>query len=211
MDDLRDYIERTAALARQLPIEAIEAVIARIIDAAEADQNIFVMGNGGSAATASHFANDLSKGDVAGSVRRLRVMALTDNVPLLTAWANDTEYRRIFAEQLRNFVRPGDVVIGVSASGRSPNVLEAMRLGRAHGAATIGFTGRGGGELKHLVDLCVHVPTDNVQHVEDLHMVALHLVYSRVRDSYLCRRENAVAPENRPAAPPGGLRRTSLR
>jgi len=186
MSDLRAYLDRTAALAREMPLDAIEAVIARIIEAGEADQAIFIMGNGGSAATASHFANDLGKGDVTGSRRRLRVLALTDNVPIMTAWANDTDYRRVFAEQLRNFVRPRDLVIGVSASGRSPNVLEAMRLGRAAGACTIGFTGQSGGELKALVDHCVRVPSDNVQHIEDLHMVALHLVYARVRDTFLC-------------------------
>ncbi|MBI4516632.1 MAG: SIS domain-containing protein [Deltaproteobacteria bacterium] len=187
MDDLRAYLDRTAALAGQMPLAAIEAVIQRLIEAGERDQAIFVMGNGGSAATASHFANDLSKGDVGGSARRLRVLALTDNVALMTAWANDTAYQRVFAEQLRNFARPGDVVIGVSASGRSANVLEAVRLGRAHGACTIGFTGQHGGDLKQLVDHCVQVPSDNVQHVEDLHLVAFHLVYSRLRDTFLTR------------------------
>jgi D-sedoheptulose 7-phosphate isomerase len=186
MTDLRAYLDRTAMLAGQMPLEVIEVVIERIVAAGQADRAIFVMGNGGSAATASHFANDLGKGDLTGSARRLRVMALTDNVSLMTAWANDTDYRRVFAEQLRNFVRPGDVVIGVSASGCSPNVLEAMHLGRATGACTIGFTGRSGGELKALVDHCVQVPSDNVQHIEDFHMVALHLVYARVRDTYLC-------------------------
>jgi len=186
MSDLRAYLDRTAVLAQQMPLDAIEAVSRRIIEAGQSDRAIFVMGNGGSAATASHFANDLSKGDVTGSRRRLRVLALTDNVSLMTAWANDTEYRMVFAEQLRNFVRAGDVVIGVSASGRSPNVLEAMRLGHAAGACTIGFTGQDGGELKTLVDHCVRVPSDNVQHIEDLHLIALHAVYSHVRDRYLC-------------------------
>jgi D-sedoheptulose 7-phosphate isomerase len=185
MSELRAYLDRTAALTREMPVEVIESVIQRLIEAGEADRAIFVMGNGGSAATASHFANDLSKGDVRGSARRLRVMALTDNVPLLTAWANDTDYRHVFAEQLRNFVRPADVVIGVSSSGRSANVLEGVRLARVQGACTIGFTGKDGGELKHLVDHCVRVPSDDVQHVEDLHMVALHLVYSGLRDRFL--------------------------
>lgn len=186
MTDLRAYLDRTAALAQQMPLDAIEAVVERLIEAGRAGRAVFVMGNGGSAATASHFANDLGKGDVTGSAKRLRVLALTDNVALMTAWANDTDYRRVFAEQLRNFVQRGDVVIGVSASGRSPNVLEAMRLAQAAGACTIGFTGKSGGELKNLVAHCVQVPTDNVQHIEDLHLVALHLVYTRVRDTYLC-------------------------
>jgi D-sedoheptulose 7-phosphate isomerase len=185
MMHLRDSLDRTAALARQMPLDVIETVIERLIEAGEANRHIFVMGNGGSAATASHFVNDLSKGGDTGSARRLRVMGLTDNVPLLTAWANDTHYHRIFAEQLRNFVGAGDVVIGVSASGKSPNVLEALRLARAQRACTIGFTGRSGGEMKDLVDHCVQVPSDNVQHIEDLHLVAFHLVYSHLRDNYL--------------------------
>ncbi len=185
MRHLRDYLDRTAALAREMPLGAIETVIARLIEAGEANRHIFVMGNGGSAATASHFANDLGKGDVTGSARRLRVMALTDNVPLLTAWANDTHFHRVFAEQLRNFLGAGDVVIGVSASGRSPNVLEALRLAREHRACTIGFTGQSGGEMKDLVDHCVRVPSDNVQHIEDLHLIAFHLVYAHLRDHYL--------------------------
>jgi D-sedoheptulose 7-phosphate isomerase len=199
MTDLRAYLERTAALAQQMPLDVIETVIQRIVDAGDTDHTIFVLGNGGSAATASHFANDLGKGDVTGSPRRLRVMALTDNVPLITAWANDTEYRRVFAEQLRNFVRAGDVVIGVSASGRSPNVLEAMRLGRIAGACTIGFTGQNGGELKDLVDHCVRVPSDNVQHIEDFHLVAFHLVYAHLRDTYLNRPDGDKVRLPRPA------------
>jgi len=185
MRHLRDYLDRTAALARDMPLDVTGAVIERLIEAGEADRHIFVMGNGGSAATASHFANDLGKGDVTGSARRLRVMALTDNVPLLTAWANDTHFHRVFAEQLRNFLGAGDVVIGVSASGRSPNVLAALRLAREHRACTIGFTGQSGGEMKDLVDHCVRVPSDNVQHIEDLHLIAFHLVYSHLRDHYL--------------------------
>lgn len=186
MGHLRAYLDRTAALAQQMPLAAIEAVIQRLMDAGDADRTVFVLGNGGSAATASHFANDLAKGGVTGSARRLRVLALTDNVPLLTAWANDTDYRRVFAEQLRNFVRSGDVVIGISASGRSANVLAAIDLAREHGAYTIGFTGQSGGQLKDLVDHCVHVPSDDVQHIEDLHLVAFHLVYTSLRDHYLC-------------------------
>jgi D-sedoheptulose 7-phosphate isomerase len=187
MSHLRAYLDRTAALAQRMPLDAIEAVVERLMAAGDADRTVFILGNGGSAATASHFANDVAKGDVTGSPRRLRVLALTDNVPLLTAWANDTDYHRVFAEQLRTFVRPGDVVIGVSASGRSANVLAAMELARDAGAYTIGFTGQSGGRLKDLVDHCVHVPSDDVQHIEDLHLVAFHLVYTSLRDHYLCR------------------------
>ena len=115
--------------------------------------------------------------------RLFKVMALTSNVSLLTAWANDTDYERVFAEQLRNFVSPGDVVMALSGSGNSRNVLNAVELGRERGAVTVGLTGFDGGKLKHLCDHCLIVPSHNMQHVEDMHLVVLHTIYSAIRDA----------------------------
>jgi D-sedoheptulose 7-phosphate isomerase len=137
---------------------------------------VFLLGNGGSAATASHMANDLSKATIVPGLPRMRVIALTDNVSIITAWANDESYDCVFKEQLENLLNPGDTVLAISASGNSPNVLRAMEFARERGAVTIGWTGRAGGCLKDLVDHCVHVPTDDVGMIENVHMVFDHLV-----------------------------------
>ena len=112
-----------------------------LVEAYEQERSIFLFGNGGSAALASHFACDLGKGAANGSKKRFRVMALTDNVPLMTAWANDSKYEDIFAEQLANFARPGDIAFAISGSGNSPNVLLALRSAKAIGSTTVGLGG----------------------------------------------------------------------
>ncbi|HID24182.1 MAG TPA: SIS domain-containing protein [Planctomycetaceae bacterium] len=139
------------------------------------------MGNGGSAATASHMANDFNKLTIVPGQPRFKAIALTDNVPLMTAWGNDTAYENIFVEQLLNFLEPGDVVIGISTSGNSPNVLKALQVAREHGAVTVGFTGRDGGQLKHLVDHCILVPSDHIGQQEDMHMVLDHVIATTLR------------------------------
>jgi D-sedoheptulose 7-phosphate isomerase len=156
------------------------AVIAQIVEVLhEARLNgrtVFLMGNGGSAATASHWANDLSKGASRPGASRLRVIALTDNVPLITAWANDTEYANIFKEQLANLVRPGDVVIGISGSGNSENVIRAIEYGREVGALTIGLAGFDGGRLRGAAEVCLVAPCDSMERIEDVHLVVSHIV-----------------------------------
>ena len=179
------YLTRSADVLRKLPVAAIDGVIQALVQALESERFIYVMGNGGSAANAEHFVNDLGKGGERGFPRRFKVMSLTSNVSLMTAWANDTEYEHVFAEQLRNFVGPGDVVMAISGSGNSRNVLNALELGRARGAVTVGLTGFEGGKLKSLCDHCVIVPSDNMQHIEELHLVVLHAIYSAIRDTYM--------------------------
>jgi D-sedoheptulose 7-phosphate isomerase len=107
----------------------------------------------------------------------------------MTAWANDTSYEHIFAEQLRNFVNQGDVVVGISSSGNSPNVLNGLKLAREKGAVTVGLTGFQGGKMKDLVDSCCIVPSNNVQHIEDAHMILAHMIYCRIRDEYMSKWE----------------------
>ena len=183
LDYLERYLARSADVLRRLPVAAIDGVVQALVRALESERFIYVMGNGGSAANAEHFVNDLGKGGQRGFPRRFKILSLASNVSLMTAWANDTEYEHVFAEQLRNFVGPGDVVMAISASGNSPNVLNALTLARAHRAVTVGLTGGDGGKLKHLCDHCVIVPSDNVQHIEELHLVLLHAIYSAIRDT----------------------------
>ena len=177
------YIARLAKLIPGLPYADIDAIAGVILRAFAEDRTVFVFGNGGSAASASHAMVDLSKGTIApGPVRRTKVMALTDNVPLLTAWANDASYEQVFSEQLKNFVRKGDVAFAISASGNSPNVLLALKTAREHGAIAVGVAGYQGGKMKQLCDLCVVVPCDHVQMIEDMHHAILHSIFTMVRE-----------------------------
>lgn len=135
---------------------------------------VFVLGNGGSAATASHFACDLAKGTRDGGGPTFRVLSLTDNVPMLTAWANDVAYDCALAEQLASFIEPRDLVVAISASGNSANVLNALQRARAEGAMTVGLTGRSGGRLIDLANIALRVPSDSIEQVEDVHMIVTH-------------------------------------
>jgi D-sedoheptulose 7-phosphate isomerase len=152
-----------------------------LVNAYEQQHAIFLFGNGGSAALASHFACDLGKGTVNGSSKRFRVIALTDNVPLMTAWANDSHYDDIFSEQLANFAGPGDVAFAISGSGNSPNVLKALRTARQAGSTTAGLTGFSGGKMLGLCDACIVVPCDNMQIIEDLHLCVAHSLFTCIR------------------------------
>ena len=143
---------------------------------------IFIMGNGGSAATASHFALDLAKNTIIPGAPRLKAISLTDHVPLITAWSNDTAYEHIFAEQLASMIEPGDVVIGISASGNSSNVINALNLAKQVHAATIGLLGAKGGKIKDLVDAYVLAPGRNIEQEEDAHMILAHVITRHMRE-----------------------------
>jgi D-sedoheptulose 7-phosphate isomerase len=155
------------------------------LEAYRQDRLVAVIGNGGSAATASHIVCDLGKtilgSDVEPACRRFRVMAMTDNTPLLTAWANDVDYDSVFAEQVRCWVRPGDLVIAISGSGNSVNICRALQTSREIGATTIGFLGFDGGKAKDLVDVCVHVCSRNYGFVEDIHAIFGHMVTAYIK------------------------------
>jgi D-sedoheptulose 7-phosphate isomerase len=180
-DSLQNYTTSLQDLLGRLPADDIARVVEEIVDAGDRGSTIFILGNGGSSATASHFACDLAKGTQRPGLPLFRVIALTDNVPLMTAWGNDTAYDRIFAEQLRPLVRPDDLVIAISGSGNSPNVLEAVRLAREAGARSIGWTGFRGGKIKDLVDVCVIVPSDSMEQIEDVHLIMEHAVCTTLR------------------------------
>jgi D-sedoheptulose 7-phosphate isomerase len=190
-NDVKPYFDTVIRAIAGMPIPAIDQVVGALIHAYEASRMIYLFGNGGSAALASHFACDLGKGAANGSAKRFKVLAFTDNVPLMTAWANDSRYEDIFAEQLTNFVRPDDVAFAISGSGRSPNILKALRVAREAGAFTIGLTGFQGGEMKDLCDLCVIIPSDNMQIIEDLHLSVTHAVFTAIR-AKICEQSTAA-------------------
>jgi D-sedoheptulose 7-phosphate isomerase len=181
MDAVENYLTELTNMIRQMPRDRIWEVLNVLMDAWRKGRRVFLMGNGGSAATASHMANDLNKYTIVPGQPRFKVLSLSDNVPLMTAWGNDTSYENIFVEQMLNFWEPGDVAIGISGSGNSPNVLKAMRLARQLGGTAIGFTGRDGGKLKDVVDLCIHVPSDKIVQQEDGHMILDHLMATTLR------------------------------
>jgi D-sedoheptulose 7-phosphate isomerase len=167
---------------KNLPFQQVDDVLEVLFGAYDKQHTVFVFGNGGSAALASHFACDLGKGTVNGSAKRFKVMALTDNVPLMTAWANDSHYENVFSEQLANFAAPSDIVFAISGSGNSPNILKALQVAKEAGLTTIGLTGFSGGRMLALCDACIVVPCDNMQVIEDLHLCVAHSLFTCIRD-----------------------------
>ncbi len=172
----QSYIAGLVAALQSIPPETIGRIADVLARARNEGRMVLVLGNGGSAATASHFVVDLNKTANRPGTARLRAVALTDNVPLLTAWANDARYQDVFVEQIENFVTPGDVVIAISGGGQSPNVLAAVRRAREKGATTIGLTGFDGGQLKDLVDVCLIVRGQVMGQIEDAHLAVGHML-----------------------------------
>ena len=174
-------LERSAS---NLAWDQVDAIAGVLNDAYAEDKTTFLFGNGGSAALASHFACDLSKGTWIQNdgQKRFRAIALTDNLPILTAWANDSSYEDVFSEQLRGVVQRGDVAFAISCSGNSPNVLRALEVAREAGAITIGLCGFEGGLMKDLCDMVLIIPSDNMQIIEDLHLSVAHCLFTLVRN-----------------------------
>jgi len=176
--DILKYFERLKATIDRISRAEVNHFLGLLLDALEEGRTVFTMGNGGSAATASHYAADFNKGLSYGKARRFRFMCLSDKVPTLTAYANDVAYDEVFVEQLRNFLQPGDLVIAISGSGNSRNILKAIEYANGEGAVTVGLTGYDGGALKRIAQHGVHVPIADMQVTEDLHMVLDHLAYA---------------------------------
>lgn len=183
MEQIRTYIEELQGTLGELPVDAIRDVISVLHYARLTDRQVFLMGNGGSASTASHFACDLSKGTLVPGRPRFRAIALTDNMSIFSAYANDVGYDCVFAQQLASLVQPGDVVIGISGSGNSQNVLNAIELASQARATTIGLTGFDGGKLGKMVDINVQVPSNCMGQVEDVHLVLDHLICTCLRQA----------------------------
>src|ERR687894_3133344 len=179
---LRDYWDEVANVAALVDLSCLERVAVMLLNCQARGRVVFVIGNGGSAATASHFACDLSKGTRRDGPPTFQVVSLTDNVPLLTAWANDSGYERVFSEQLSALARPGDLLVAISASGNSPNVVAAVDAARSCGMSVVSLSGRSGGRLAHLVDVLVNVPSDTIEVVEDAHLIVAHSLCVAVRE-----------------------------
>jgi D-sedoheptulose 7-phosphate isomerase len=180
-NNIESYLVQLQDVVANLPTDLIDRVIAILLESARQGNKVFIFGNGGSASTASHFACDLAKNTQVSGAPRFRVIGLTDNMALMTAWANDTAFDNIFAAQLSPLVEPGDVVIGISCSGNSANILKAMEVARQHSAITIGFTGDQGGQLKQMVDVCIQVPSPRIEQQEDAHLILEHCICAAVR------------------------------
>lgn len=177
----RQYFSSIADALATVPEVVLESVISRLDEARWKRQAVFTCGNGGSAATAIHFACDLAKGALAPDKPPIKALSLCENISLVTAWANDASYDDIFAERLSPWITAGDVLIAFSGSGNSPNVLNAVRLARAAGATTIGFTGFAGGLLKDEVDICLNIPCNCMEQIEDVHVLICHFITTCLR------------------------------
>jgi D-sedoheptulose 7-phosphate isomerase len=178
---LKSHLARLHAMLDRLPLKDVERFIDLLIAANAEGRTIFVFGNGGSAATASHFARDLVKSSISPGVSQFRVVVLNDNLPLIIARADDVAYEEVFAEHLNAAVRPGDVVIAISRDGNSEKVLLTIRLANERGATTVGMCGLDGGQLKNVVDLSVHVPHFNMEQVEDAHLILERMICAILR------------------------------
>jgi D-sedoheptulose 7-phosphate isomerase len=211
MFDTRRYLEDYLEVLRRLDDAGVERIAGLLFDAWRAGRTVFCCGNGGSAASAMHFTMDLTKLTAPARGRRLRAMALTESVSAMTAIGNDIAYEEVFAEQLRAFLSPGDVVLGFSTSGSSPNVLRAIEFANEAGATTVGVTGRTGTTLGTLAHHTVYVDSTSVQHVEDATMVVVHLLCLRVKELIAHASEAGVTAAERDAvlgapAPAGATR-----
>jgi D-sedoheptulose 7-phosphate isomerase len=182
MDTVAKYLSLAKETIDLLPTEQINEVIDLLHEARVTQKQIFVLGNGGSASTASHFACDLGKNTNMTGWPLFRVLALTDNMAVFSAYANDDGYENVFSHQLASFIQPDDIVIGISSSGNSENVIRAINLANQTNAKTIGFTGFDGGRLKSLVDINLHVPSDCIELVEDLHLMLEHVITKALRE-----------------------------
>jgi D-sedoheptulose 7-phosphate isomerase len=181
MSNVDKYLKELEQVIRELSRPDIEAVAAALMEARRNGRQVFILGNGGSASTASHMMNDLNKYASVPGRPRFRAIALTDNVPWLTAVGNDQSYAEVFVEPLENLMRPGDVVIAISASGNSPNVVRAVEYAQAHGATVIGFCGRPGGRLAEMADRRVIIPSDRIGQQEDGHVILNHALAFALR------------------------------
>ncbi len=159
-----------------IDMEKVNQAIAWFQEARAKGHQIFTCGNGGSASTASHFVCDMVKGASFQKQTRFRIMALTDNLPTITAYSNDVSYDCVFEEQLKNFARPGDLVMAISGSGNSPNVLRAIEYANTAGCKTLALTGRDGGKLGPLAQLNLQVPVPHMGRIEDSHMIICHMI-----------------------------------
>lgn len=185
------YKTELVSVISALDTDKVAQAIAMLAQARDERRRIFVCGNGGSASAASHFATDMLKGASFGRENRFRIIALTDSLPTITAYSNDISYECVFVEQLKNFAEPGDVVMAISGSGNSPNVLRAIEYAKAHGCRTIALSGRDGGKLGPLAELNLNVAHPHMGRIEDAHLIILHMIGYHFMDEE-CRKTEAA-------------------
>ena len=171
-----NYLSELKDVIDNLLLEELVKITDLILAAYRGEHQIFIMGNGGSASTASHFACDINKGTCFGLKKRFKVFCLNDNIPTMLAYANDVSYSDVFVEQLKNFLKSNDLVIGISGSGNSENVLKAILYANENGAKTVGLTGFDGGKLAKLAQSALIVPVNDMQKVEDIHLILTHML-----------------------------------
>jgi len=171
-----NYQQQLLGTVGAIPLDKVRAAIEWLEQALDEGRQVFTCGNGGSASTASHFICDMVKGASYTREKRFRMMALTDSLPTLTAYSNDVSYDCVFVEPLKNFARPGDILIAISGSGNSPNVLRATEWANSAGMKTIGMTGRDGGQLGRLSQLEIRVADPHMGRIEDGHMIVCHMI-----------------------------------
>jgi D-sedoheptulose 7-phosphate isomerase len=188
--EIRTYFSEVQTLIDKTPFAQVEAVVEALMQANQSGQTVFICGNGGSAATATHFGCDLSKRPLVEGQPRFRVIALTDNNSLITAIANDMSYEAVFSEQIKSLGRKDDLLIGISGSGNSKNVLNAVSASKELGIKTVGFSGYDGGKLAPMVDISVHIPSFNMAMVEDVHLMLEHAICEKL----LALRQVTAAP-----------------
>ncbi len=175
-EQAREHLHLLQAAMSELPLSELERLSESLFRAYRNDKQVFTLGNGGSSSTASHMAADLAKNTIGANMHRFRIMSLNDNVSIMTALANDISFEDVFAEQLINHIRAGDVLVVVSASGNSPNVLKAMRYARSRSAEVAGLLGFDGGAARRLADIALVVPSDNYGVVENAHLIINHIL-----------------------------------
>ena len=182
--DPTNYLDQVTAAARAVDPAEVDALVDAIADAHRDGRFVFIIGNGGSGANASHLCEDLGKGTLTDfeNQKRIKVLSLTDNSAYILAWGNDTSYDRIFLEQLRNIAGPGDLLIAISGSGNSPNVLRAVEWANDHGMKTFGATGFDGGQLRQIAHACFHVPCADMGIVEAVHSIFFHYLVDALRE-----------------------------
>lgn len=188
-NDIKDYIACEIETLNKLDVEAINDALNLFMKVQKDHKRIYVFGNGGSSATASHFQNDFGKGISEYVEDKLRFQCLNDNIPTVMAIANDIGFEEVFRFQLRGVIEPGDIVIAISGSGNSKNVINAVEYAKSCGNKIIGLTGYSGGRLKELSDISLHVPVNSMQVTEDIHMVFDHLMMSMFY-KYVCGKDH---------------------
>lgn len=178
----KGYISALIEMLQSVDVNVIEEIVQVLLEAYHQGKQVFIFGNGGSGTTASHMTGDFIKGVSYGLEKKFKIICLNDNYTTLTAFANDVSYDLVFVEPLKNFLRPGDIVIGLSGSGNSRNVVAALEHAKQAGARVVSFSGYSGGRIKDLADISVYIPIHSMEVTEDIHLSVLHMIKNRIID-----------------------------